>query len=85
MITSDVAQRFFYKDGVKDDATEVKKSGTFTIDEKHKTIECTDSDGNKFFRLTNIEFGTGYMTATLTFYDLDKTYDVMLSRSISSK
>ena len=46
------------------------------------SIEATDSDGNRFFRLSNIEFGTGSMTATLTFYDLNKTYEVILARYI---
>ena len=78
------AHRFYYKDNVKDDATEVNKSGTFTVDGKNKVIEATDSDGNKFFRLSNIEFGTGSMKATLTFYDLNKTYDeAIFSRSVS--
>ena len=76
------AQRFFYKNHVKDDETEVNKRGTFTVDGKNKSIEATDSDGNRFFRLSNIEFGTGSMTATLTFYDLNKTYEVILARYI---
>ena len=79
------AKRFFYKDYEKDDATEVLKSGTFTIVEKNKAIEATDSDGKKFFRLESIEFGTGSMTATITFYDLNQTYDVILSRSATIK
>ena len=63
------------------DATEVNKSGTYTVDGKNKAIEATDSDGNKFFRLSNIEFGTGSMTCTLFFYDLNRTCEVMFARS----
>jgi len=76
------ARRFFYKDYIKDDATEVNKSGIFTIDEKNKSIEATDADGNKFFRMSGIEFETGSMNATLTFYDLNTTYEVVLARSL---
>jgi hypothetical protein len=76
------AHRFFYKDNVKDESTEVNKSGTYTIDEKNKTIEATDTDGNKFFRLSDIEFSTGSMSATITFYDLNQTYEVTLARSL---
>ena len=78
------AERFFYdKTGSADESTRIKKSGIFTIDEKNKTIEATDSEGNKFFRLAGIEFETGSMKATITFYDLNKTYDVLLDRSLS--
>lgn len=75
------AKRFFYgPDGIEDESTEINKSGTFTADGKNKVIEATDSEGNKFFRLTNIDFMSGYMVATLYFYDLDKSYDAMLGR-----
>lgn len=59
----------------------MNKSGTYTVDGKNKAIEATDSDGNKFFRLSNIEFGTGSMTCTLFFYDLNRTCEVMFARS----
>ncbi len=72
------AHRSVGRDG---DATEVNKSGTYTVDGKNKAIEATDSDGNKFFRLSNIEFGTGSMTCTLFFYDLNRTCEVMFARS----
>ncbi len=72
------AHRSVGRDG---DATEVNKSGTYTVDGKNKAIEATDSDGNKFFRLSNIEFGTGNMTCTLFFYDLNRTCEVMFARS----
>lgn len=75
------AHRFFYKDGMADESTEVFKSGTFVVDGGKKTIECTDSDGSKVFRLSDIDFGTGTMEATLTFYDLNQTYTVVLGRS----
>lgn len=72
------AHRSVGRDG---DATEVNKSGTYTVDGKNKAIEATDSDGNKFFRLSNIESGTGSMTCTLFFYDLNRTCEVMFARS----
>lgn len=75
------ATRFFYKNDEKDDATEVRKTGTYTIDQKNNIVEATDSDGKKFFRLSDIEFGTGSMMCTLHFYDLNKTYEVMFARS----
>lgn len=79
------AERFFYNnaEGIADESTRIKKSGTYTIDEPNKTIELVDSEGNKFMRLSNIEFGTGSMTATVLFYDLNKTYDIGLNRTIS--
>ena len=79
------AERFFYNmaEGTVDESTKVNKSGTYTIDASNKTIELIDSDGNKFMRLSNIEFGTGSMTATALFYDLNKTYEIGLNRTIS--
>ena len=78
------AERFFYKeDGRSDESTIVNKKGTYTIDEPNKTIELVDSEGNKFMRLSNIEFGTGSMTTTVLFYDLNKTYDIGLDRTVS--
>lgn len=76
------ARRFFYgDDGVKDNSTEIIKSGTFTIDQKKNIIEATDSDGNKFFRMQiHGEVGQIFET-TLTFYDLNQTYDVIMARS----
>lgn len=76
------AERFYYKDGVADESTRVKKSGTYVIYESTKTIELTDSEGNKFIRLSNIQFGSGSMSATVFFYDLNKTYDIVLDRSL---
>ena len=76
-------ERFYYKDGVKDESTEVNKSGTYTIDEPNKTIVLIDSEGNKFMRLSNIEFDTGCMFATVLFYDINKTYDIRFDRYIS--
>lgn len=77
------AERFYYKDGITDQSTIVKKTGTYTIDEPNKTIELTDSEGNKFMRLSNIEFGTGSMTTTVLFYDLNQTYNIGLNRTVS--
>ena len=79
------AERFFYnkEEGIVDESTKVNKTGTYTIDASSKTIELVDSDGNKFMRLSNIEFGTGSMTATALFYDLNKTYEIGLNRTIS--
>ena len=79
------AERFFYnkEDGRGDESTIVNKNGTYTIDEPNKTIELVDSEGNKFMRLSNIEFGTGSMTATILFYDLNQTYDIGLDRTVS--
>jgi hypothetical protein len=77
------AERFFYKDGASDESTKVNKSGTYTIDEPNRTIELTDSEGNKFMRLSNIKFDTGSMSATVLFYDLNKTYEIGLGRTLS--
>ena len=79
------AERFFYnkEEGIVDESTKVNKTGTYTIDASSKTIELVDSDGNKFMRLSNIEFGTGSMTATALFYDLNKTYEIGFNRTIS--
>lgn len=79
------AERFFYnkEEGIVDESTKVNKTGTYTINASSKTIELVDSDGNKFMRLSNIEFGTGSMTATVLFYDLNKTYEIGLDRTIS--
>ena len=79
------AERFFYNmaEGIADESTKVNKSGTYTIDASSKTIELIDSEGNKFMHLSNIEFGTGSMTATVLFYDLNKTYEIGLNRTIS--
>lgn len=71
------------EDGITDQSTIVKKTGTYTIDEPNKTIELTDSEGNKFMRLSNIEFGTGSMTTTVLFYDLNQTYNIGLNRTVS--
>jgi hypothetical protein len=78
-------ERFFYKEaeGIVDESTRVKKTGTYTIDASSKTIELIDSEGKKFMRLSNIEFGTGFMSATVLFYDLNKTYDIGLDRTAS--
>lgn len=76
------AERFFYKNGIADESTRVKKTGIYTIDEPKKTIELTDSEGNKFIRLSNIQFETGSMSTTVLFYDLNKTYDIGLGRSL---
>lgn len=75
------ATRFFYKDDEKDDATEVKKTGTFTIDEKNNVVEATDSEGNKFFRMVLKEKVTSSIHCDITFYDINKTYEVLFSRS----
>lgn len=75
------AERFYYKDGIADESTRVKKTGTYIIDEPNKTIELTDSEG-KFMRLSNIQFETGSMSATVLFYDLNKTYDIGLDRTV---
>lgn len=79
------AERFFYNmaEGIVDESTKVNKTGTYTIDASSKTIELIDSDGNKFMRLSNIEFGTGSMTATVLFYDLNQTYEIGLNRTVS--
>ena len=74
------ATRFFYKDDEKDDATEVKKTGTFTIDEKNNVVEATDSEGNKFFRMVLKEKVTSSIHCDITFYDINKTYEVLFSR-----
>ena len=76
-------ERFYYKDGVMDESTLVNKNGTYTIDEPNRTIELIDSEGNKFMRLSNIQFDTGTMSATVLFYDLNKTYDIGLDRYVS--
>ena len=79
------AERFFYNmaEGIADESTKVNKTGTYTINSSTKTIELVDSDGNKFMRLSNIEFGTGSMTTTALFYDLNKTYEIGLDRTVS--
>lgn len=79
------AERFFYnkEESIVDESTRVNKTGTFTIDASSKTIELIDSQGNKFMRLSNIDFGTGSMTATVLFYDLNQTYNIGLNRTIS--
>ena len=79
------AERFFYNiaEGIADESTRVLKTGTYTIDAPNKTIELIDIEGNKFMRLANIEFGTGSMTATILFYDLNKTYDIGFNRTLS--
>lgn len=77
-------ERFFYnKDGIADESTQVNKTGTYIIDEPNKTIELIDSEGKKFMRLSNIKFDTGCMSATVLFYDLNKTYDIGLDRYVS--
>ena len=75
------ARRSIYTGDETVEPKEVNKSGTYTVDGKSKAIEATDSDGNRFFRLSNIEFGTGSMTCTLFFYDLNRTCEVMFARS----
>ena len=79
------AERFFYNkaEGIADESTRIQKTGTYIIDEPNKAIELVDSEANKFMRLSNIEFGTGSMTATVLFYDLNKTYDIGLDRTVS--
>ena len=76
------ATRFFYKDGEKDDTTEVKKTGTFTIDQKNNIVEATDSDGKKYFRMVLKEKVTSSIHCDITFYDIDKTYEVIFNRSL---
>ena len=75
------ATRFFYKDDEKDDATEVKKTGTFTIDQKNNIVEATDSDGKKFFRMVLKDEVTSSIHCDITFYDINKTYEVIFNRS----
>ena len=75
------AHRFFYKDDFADESTEIIKTGTFTLDANTKTIEATDSDGQKFFRLTIMDEPSSSLECSIYFYDLNKTYDVALSRS----
>jgi len=75
------AHRFFYKDDIADESTEIIKTGTFTLDASAKTIEGTDSNGQKFFRLTITDEPSSSLEGSIYFYDLDKTYDVVLSRS----
>jgi len=60
----------------------VNKSGIFTIDQKNNVVEGTDSDGNKVFRMKLNDKITSSIDATITFYDINKTYDVYLNRSI---
>lgn len=73
--------RFYYKDGVKDESTNVVKSGTFVINQGSSTIEATDSDGKRFFTLKWTGEITSSTEATITFHDIYKTYDVLLNRS----
>ena len=75
------ATRFFYKDGEKDETTEVKKTGTFTIDQKNNIVEATDSDGKKFFSMVLKDKVTSSIHCDITFYDINKTYEVLLNRS----
>jgi hypothetical protein len=75
------AHRFFYKDDVYDESTEIIKTGTFTLDSGTNTIEGTDSDGQKFFRLVITDKPTSSMECSIYFYDLDRTYDVVMARS----
>ena len=77
------AEYFEYdkEEGNVDESTLVKKKGTYTINSSSKTIELVDSDGNKFMRLSNINFGTGSMTTTVLFYDWNKTYDIGFNRT----
>ena len=79
------AERFFYnkEEGIVDESTRINKTGTYAIDASSKAIELIDSEGNKFMRLSNIEFGTGSMTATVLFYDLNQTYDLGFNRTLS--
>lgn len=76
------ATRFFYKDNEKDDATEVKKTGTFTIDQKNNIVEATDSEGKKFFRMVLKEKVTSSIHCDITFYDINETYEVIFNRSL---
>ena len=76
------ATRFFYKDNEKDDATEVKKTGTFTIDQKNNIVEATDSDGRKFFRMVLKDKVTSSIHCDITFYDINETYEVIFNRSL---
>lgn len=76
------ATRFFYKDGEKDDTTEVKKTGTFTIDQKNNIVEATDSDGKKYFRMVLKDKVTSSIHCDITFYDINETYEVIFNRSL---
>lgn len=76
------ATRFFYKDGEKDDATEVKKTGTFTIDQQNNVVEATDSDGKKFFRMVLKDKVTSSIHCDIMFYDINETYEVIFNRSL---
>lgn len=76
------AHRFFYgDDGMIDKTTEITKTGTFTIDQKKNVIEATDADGNKFFRMEFHGEVSSIVETTITFYDLNQTYDILLARS----
>ena len=75
------ATRFFYKNDEKDDATEIKKTGTFTIDQKNNIVEATDSEGKKFFRMALKEKVSSIIHCDITFYDINKTYEVLFDRS----
>ena len=76
------ATRFFYKNDEKDETTEVKKTGTFTIDQKNNIVEATDSDGKKFFRMVLKDEVTSSIHCDITFYDINKTYEVIFDRSV---
>lgn len=75
------ATRFFYKNEEKDESTEVKKTGTFTIDQKNNIVEATDSEGKKFFRMVLKDKVTSSIHCDITFYDINKTYEVLFGRS----
>lgn len=75
------ATRFFYKNDEKDDATEVKKTGTYTIDQKNNVVEATDSEGKKFFRMDLKENVSSVIHCDITFYDINKTYEVLFDRT----
>lgn len=75
-------RRFSYgSNHIKDDATEVIKSGTFTLDSGTKTIVASEDNGNKVFTMIIKGDVSSFMDVTITFHDTDKTYDMTLQRS----
>ena len=74
-------RRFSYKNDIKDNATEIIKSGTFTLDSNTKTIVASEDNGNKVFTMIIKGDVSSFMDVTITFHDTGKTYDVTLQRS----
>ncbi|MBP3227166.1 MAG: hypothetical protein J6M53_00080 [Bacteroidaceae bacterium] len=89
------AHRFFYmpyttEDGrestKKDDATDVVKRGTFEIKDNNKTIVATDTEtGEVFFKLELTDEVSSTLTGTITFYDINETYEVYFNRAAGIK